>query len=152
MHKNLKPLEQFICDICGKIIETPDDGYIVWDKDANNKEYGFKIIHRDCDDGSCKLSSELEDFIGKDGLNNLLGHLSQGTLKIKTSGDDYKEIVSVESTDAFVDLFRRLQIPDYEEARQYFDDYNVQDKYHECHETAPYSEESLKDIIKSPQN
>lgn len=26
----MEPLKQWVCDVCGKIIETPDDGYVVW--------------------------------------------------------------------------------------------------------------------------
>ena len=33
----MEPLKQWVCDVCGKIIETPDDGYVVWGENAEGK-------------------------------------------------------------------------------------------------------------------
>jgi Fe2+ or Zn2+ uptake regulation protein len=41
----LKPLSQWICDRCNKVIESPSAGWIEWLSDENNKNSGFKIVH-----------------------------------------------------------------------------------------------------------
>ena len=44
----MEPLKQWVCDVCGKIIETPDDGYVVGVKMQKGKlikyESCIKII------------------------------------------------------------------------------------------------------------
>ena len=44
----LIPLKQFICDTCGGIINSPEEGWLEWLLDVNttpHTNYGFKIIH-----------------------------------------------------------------------------------------------------------
>ena len=45
----LKPLEQFICDECGQVINSPKEGYVERESgtDANGKMFarGFRIVH-----------------------------------------------------------------------------------------------------------
>ena len=46
----LKPLEQFICDTCGCVIENLDDGWIEWESSFENGgavNKNFRICHRD---------------------------------------------------------------------------------------------------------
>lgn len=84
MHKNLKPLEEFICDVCGEIINSPKEGYVIWrsDRDHDRLQYDFKIIHQMiCDDRSCGNSMPLKKFLGVDGLSYLLAFYSLGPLK-----------------------------------------------------------------------
>ncbi|MDH5468489.1 MAG: hypothetical protein OEY25_13820, partial [Candidatus Aminicenantes bacterium] len=45
----LEPLKQWICDSCGQVIKTPEDGYVEWlvesEETSFSFQYGFKIIH-----------------------------------------------------------------------------------------------------------
>lgn len=42
----MEPLKQWVCDVCGKIIETPDDGYVVWGENAEGKIDKMRILHK----------------------------------------------------------------------------------------------------------
>ena len=37
----LVPLKQFICDECGTVIESPEDGYVEWE---SVREYGHTTV------------------------------------------------------------------------------------------------------------
>jgi hypothetical protein len=42
----LKPLQQFVCDTCGELIQSVDQGYVEWlwdDKGGNARD--FHIVH-----------------------------------------------------------------------------------------------------------
>ncbi len=145
----LKPLEQWICDSCGKVIETHEKGMLIWCE--NHPEFGteFRIVHK----GSCdnnrdvyNLSWEIHWCLGNDGLSNLLSLLSAGPL-IASAGADSSKIFE-KHLPHFVDLMRRLQIPYYEEARQKFTNPDVLDEFSDANEVAPYQKESLLKIIK----
>ena len=41
----LKPLQQWLCDECGEVIEEPAHGYLEWLQDDSHKAYGFRIVH-----------------------------------------------------------------------------------------------------------
>ena len=141
----LKPLEQWYCDKCGEIIENYQNGYVIWKQDENYKDYDFKIIHKSkCDDKNFRSSASLSDFLGKRGLVNLTSMLSIGTIKINLGQKGGK----VRDLDEFIDFFRRVQLPFYEEARQKFNKHEILDMMSDANEIFPYLEEQLKDIIK----
>jgi len=144
----LKPLGQWYCDVCGQIIEKPEDGYVVWGRDEENRrlETGFKIIHqRRCDKGRLPSSSALSEFLGQDGLNKLLGmFLSNGPIRALVSRGPSEH--SVADMDEFVDFFRRVQTRYYEEARCYFQKQELLDHFSDSNEIQPYQEDVLKRI------
>ena len=46
----LEPLQQYICDYCGELINSTEEGYVEWLSERNEEtgryEYhGFKIVH-----------------------------------------------------------------------------------------------------------
>ena len=48
----LEPLEQWICDRCGQVIESPEQGMVEWLQEKDEtvpyyRAYGFHIIHHD---------------------------------------------------------------------------------------------------------
>lgn len=143
----LKPLEQWICDICGEVIEKPEDGYILWKHDQDLRDYDFKIIHHlKCDADEYPLSTDLESFLGENGRSKLLSILSVGPIKInigQTSRSNIKDL------DEFADLFRRLQLPYYEEARIKFHNRELLENYSDANEYFPYRIEELKKIIET---
>ncbi len=125
----LKPLEQFICDKCGEIINKPEEGWIEWISEINNddyKVYGFKIVHHSLHSplkrGGCyhytnhsgRSDSHLNHFL-ENCIIQLLSFLDQGPyLSPEYKGPRVKDMRE------FVKLTRRLTIPYYEEARLYF--------------------------------
>ena len=117
----LKPLEQWFCDKCGDVIESPDDGYVEWIGDGGYHVFGFKIIHSG---GRChhyaahpELSdSPLRDFLGTEGVIQMLRWLDAGP----QHDTNYKgPHVPAEHMREFVEVFRRLHVEHYEEARKY---------------------------------
>lgn len=73
----LKPLEQYICDNCGGLIENIKDGWLEWIVDnGRDPMYGFRIVHAG---GGCYYpeTADISDnhlvyFTGNDGLGYLL--------------------------------------------------------------------------------
>ncbi|MGD0487762.1 MAG: hypothetical protein ABSB94_11270 [Syntrophorhabdales bacterium] len=107
---SLKPLEQFICDQCGLLIEKIDDGWLEWYDDLEKPAHGFRIVHsgRRC---YYPERAEISDnhliyFTGNDGLSMLLN-------LFKRKG--------VVDQDELAEIIRRLHVPYYEEARTYWD-------------------------------
>lgn len=113
----LEPMKQFICDECGKIIEKIEDGWLEWIDNTGNDIYGFRIVHvygaspRIESGKTCYYpeylgicDNHLEYFIGVDGLAYLLSFFYRNLR-------DPKEVA---------EIIRRLHIPYYEEARQFF--------------------------------
>lgn len=33
----MEPLKQWICDVCGQVIENNEDAYVVWGRDESGK-------------------------------------------------------------------------------------------------------------------
>ena len=126
----LEPLQQWICDTCGELIERPKDGYVQWlvKENADEKivKYAFHIVHHapasprrtasgtrgdDCyhrDTREVHIGDlPVELLIGADGLGHLLT-LPYGGHAI----EDMEELFAI---------IRRLHIPYFEEARLHFD-------------------------------
>lgn len=140
-----QPLTKWRCDVCGELIDSVDDGYVIWRGAAEpGKPYGFKIIHQgNCDDKSYHLSAALEDFVGIDGLAKLLAFLSVGPLKA-AQGQSTRVTGNL---DELVDFIRRVQTPYYEEARQRFSEDEVKQDFCDSNEVAPYLQSRLKSIV-----
>ncbi|SMF95690.1 hypothetical protein SAMN02949497_3064 [Methylomagnum ishizawai] len=141
----LKPLEQWICDVCGDVIESPEQGYVIWRSDEQYSDFSFKVIHqKKCDISEFPSSAAVEDFLGEAGLNYLLSFLSIGRIKIllgQHSGGSIKDMHE------FVDFFRRMQTPYYEEARTKFSNHDLLEWFSDSNEVYPYQTEVLKKII-----
>lgn len=150
----LKPLEQFICDVCGEVITLPAKGVVVWaqveDKtDGRSLDVNFRIVHKNlkghgsgCDDNQ-GLHTELTNVVGLDGMVYLTSFLNNGPF-IDREGTDKPDVGNMGQ---FVDLFRRLQLPKYEEARQYFGVDEVQEEMSGRNELQPFSQAGLEAII-----
>ncbi len=146
----LEPLKQWICDSCGQVIKSPDDGYVEWlvesEESSFSSQYGFKIIHSG-EECTCYPEEEislndapLEFFLRERGYLNLLNFLDIGPLLMK----EYKG-PRVKYLREFVEFMRRLTVPYYEEARLYFK--NVQTDEHFVLDDSIYQEENLIKII-----
>lgn len=139
-----EPFTTWTCDVCGTAIEQLDQGYVVWQSDGI-KASGFKIIHQaKCDRDDLPASAALEDFVGEKGLAYLLSFMSAGPVQSALGRKPHCEIVDF---DEFVDFFRRVQLPHYEEARRHFRTPDVLDDHADSNEYYPYLPEVLKRII-----
>jgi len=129
------------CDTCGGPV-TVEDGYVIWDSRGPHRD--FRIIHQSqCDDKSLDSSMALSDLVGVDGIASLLSLLTAGPLAYVTEGGSADKDVSL--TD-FADLFRRLHVPNYERARQHFDDPRVREFVGGWNERAMYMPSELAEI------
>lgn len=142
----LLPLQQFKCDACGHIIEHPDVGWVEWlaGPTPGTKAHGFRIVHNS---NRCQYPStgrvhdiHLIHLLGPDGLATLLGLLAPG-------GHTGNREAGVASFDEWGDLVRRLHIPHYEEARQYWADAEADGLFDGPAKHAPYSQATLLDIL-----
>ena len=140
-----QPLTKWFCDNCGEVIENVDVGHVVWKRDQDLREYDFKIIHRKCDESNqFPCWDSLKDFLGPDGLSHLLSFLSLGPF---LSRPGVSSTLGLANNDQFVDLVRRVQLPYYEEARQYFLREGMTDRMAGENEMSPYRVESLRELI-----
>lgn len=149
----LKPLQQWICDTCGEIIECPEDGYVQF-KDGDMGYDNFIIVHhfsasprKDNNTRGCYqyyADSSLKSFLEAGGLAHLLALVDPGEhkcyeLKQPHTGDFRK----------WVDFVRRLQLPYYEEARLYWQKAEKDGFFSGANETWPYLSENLKLLIET---
>ncbi len=125
----MKPLHEWICDTCGGIIRSPDQGNVEWLRDRDGKQYGFRIVHYGpwsprqpkghCYEYHRHLDREdvpLKTFIGSNGLAALLAFLDVGPNHDETFQGPW-----VSDIREFVEFMRRVTIPYYEEARRLWD-------------------------------
>ena len=118
----LKPLEQWVCDTCGGLIEKPEDGWMEYYRNySNNKCYGHYICHagggcyKDTQYGAGKRNLHLEgNHLDRVIALPWFGHIlhvlelvAQGKIPDKINMPD------------LIEVMRRMYIPYYEEARFY---------------------------------
>jgi hypothetical protein len=126
----MEPLKEWICDECGTVV-TVDDGTVLWNRahpgDGQLPAFhtDFVIVHNKCDKNeSTRLQSlHLDELVGPKGLMRLTEMLSGGPFQQGMTylpNPDYK---------SYVDLFRRLHVPYYEEARRFFFGTQTADKW-----------------------
>ncbi|WP_204037262.1 hypothetical protein [Micromonospora qiuiae] len=143
------PLKTWQCDRCPDLITDPDMALVVWRRE-DQKLKGFMIVHksadgRDCDPGDqagYRESSELSTFLGQVGAAYLLSWLSMGPVR------GVPDTNQVADLDEFVDLFRRVQVPWYEQARPHFHDEETQHWLSDANEYYPYIPETLQRTAK----
>src|SRR5215212_9186328 len=138
MHRRkarLKPLKQWICDHCARVIKRPEDGWVEWLTDSENGRYrGFRIVHHRASsplrpDGSCDVYPSHPD------RPKVRAVLDEKYLTSFTDGGAIAQLLSfldpephdrpayagprVADIREWVHLTRRLTVPYYEEARFY---------------------------------
>jgi hypothetical protein len=142
----LLPLSQWKCDACGQIIERPEMGWVEWlaGPTRGTKAHAFRIVHNS---SRCQYPSmarvhdiHLIHLLGPDGLATLLEVLSPG-------GHTGNREEGVASLDEWGELVRRLHIPHYEEARQYWADAEADNFFSRSPEHARYSQTTILDIL-----
>lgn len=147
----MEPLKQWICDVCGKIIETPEDGYVVWGTDENGLIDKIKILHKNshvngertgCDcDRRYSMSLPLESFLGDDGKVVFMSLMDPGPYFV----EEYRNRIA--DMRLFLDVFRRLQIPYYEEARLYWAEARTDGFFAGANEVWTYLPRTLQALV-----
>ena len=141
----LIPPQQWICDKCGKVIEKPEDGWLEWLEDHHGRG-SFKIVHhaaasrypvkkRSCYHYPHHPQGQglyLGPFLGPDGLAQLSVWVYSPGVK------DLKE---------WVEMFRRLHVPHYEETRRCWRAAQSDDYFEGLVEEDRYSQDVLQGII-----
>lgn len=126
---HLTPLAQWICDTCDGMILSPGEGWLEWLEPTDLQDHSFRIVHHWTssprkDSGGCYQhqgdpdcrDAHLHELLGPQGLVYLLSFLDPGP----HHEPDY-ERPRIGDMRNFIEVFRRLHIPHYEEARLYWD-------------------------------
>tara|TARA_R100001377_G_scaffold29436_1_gene16002 strand:- start:355 stop:804 length:450 start_codon:yes stop_codon:yes gene_type:complete len=141
-----KPLSTWYCDVCDKKITNLKKGYVVWDTNKENKVSKFNIIHKKtCDKKKHISSAELQDFYGIEGMSYLISKINNGLL-LRMNGK--KDHCQVSDFDEYMDFFRRMQVPFYEEARRYFENVPYASEHVDYVGFHSYLPETLEKIIR----
>lgn len=146
---DVPPLTVWRCDSCGDDITSTTRSLVTWQRDDNHRGFDFRIVHKNMDDYTCDPgadrgfleNTELQNFLGAEGLAYALSLLSPGPLM---GGAD----VRVLDFNGFVDLVRRTQTPWYEQARSKWDTEQTRDWFTDANQVYPYQPAVLKRIAK----
>jgi len=149
----LEPLTQFICDTCSEVIESPDNGWIEWLShydETQNKivSRDFRICHHRT---ACQKHSNhihcsdlpLREFVGERAAVQLARFLDVGPYH----DPDYSGGPELENMRDFTELMRRLTIPYYEEARQWWREAITDDYFADANEIYIYLPKNLRRMI-----
>ncbi|NQS98573.1 MAG: hypothetical protein HQ591_08970 [candidate division Zixibacteria bacterium] len=155
----LIPLQQWVCDYCGEVINSPDEGYLEWKKDDDGFFHGFKIVHHY---PSSPLKDKrirkgcyhyndydlsLNEIIGDQGLVMLLSFLDIGNYHAPDN-----PISKIRDFREYTELFKRLLLPYYEEARRYWNTAIEDNFFDSANEIWIYLPENLKTLIDNYSN
>lgn len=119
----LEPLNQWICDTCGEVINSTRDGYVQWDTNENDEIIDFIIVHhkpasprKDTRAGCYRYSKDkhIKEFLGEKGLVRLHSLLDPGQYHLPTFRG------GVSNIRGWSEFYKRLHLSYYEEARQYW--------------------------------
>ena len=123
----LEPLQQWFCDRCGEVIEAASHGVVTFDRGNYRagdedlpKTQNYRILHRwghgPHGDGGCAkevmLDDDLDSIVNNPGI--WLAHLTVGPPLSRS------EEVRCHSLQEWAEIYKRLYIAYYEEARKYF--------------------------------
>ena len=158
----LQPLKQWICDYCGEVIEKPEHGWLEWLSEEGEDQYldhGFRLVHNEQHsprkpEGSCyfynstqqgqlKLDFTLSKFVGVDGMVRLLTFIDTGPFREEPFYGPH-----VRDLREWTELFRRLMLPYYEEARSYMGQAHTDGLFNESNEVEIYLPDTLKKVIR----
>ena len=151
----MEPCKQWICDECGKLIEKPKDGWLEWLSEGPMEGYyGFRIVHHKSaspkKDGCYEYSKHrgrkdmhLKQFLVEEGIIRLLSFVDIGS----PFSSDTEHVLMIEDLQEWTELYRRLYIPYYEEARLYWAQAIAMSFFESLSEVAAYLPETLKDMI-----
>lgn len=137
----------FYCDHCGEVIDNLPQGWLLWETNKEGKYHNFKIVHFECMKKNKYLdktgqSSTLDHFAGFNGLALFLTFLDIGIW----ATPEYRG-PEVEDIREYVEIFRRLFVPHYEEARRLFDETERDEFFQEANGAWEHKLETLEKVI-----
>jgi len=144
---------QWICDRCGDVIKTPEDGWVHWRRDKDRRVHAIELLHhlkaspkggmRGCYPEPMQQDAHLNVMLGPRGIVRLLSMMDVGTYHDPA----LKHVGGVDDVRNWTEVFRRLHVPYYEEARLYFDRARADGHLDGINEVALYLPDTLKDIV-----
>lgn len=149
----LKPLHEYVCDHCKTLINEPSEGWVHWRRNKEHKTYEIQIVHHinsspagsmpGCYPPSMEFDYPLSSMLGPHGVVHMLAMIDVG--KIHQQESDGSSGVADHRN--WRDVFMRLTVPHYEEARIYFDRARSQIVSDGSNEIITYSRDDLVAII-----
>jgi hypothetical protein len=157
----MRPLAQWICDTCGELIVSIKEGWVEWLCENDLSVHGFRICHHymhspiresdmargpSCyqyDDEPHRNDLSTDDMTGSSGMARMLSMLDVGPI----ADPDGEARCRVKDMRNWTETFRRLFIPHFEEARQYFHAAEKDGFFAEANEVWPYTTATLKQVI-----
>ena len=155
----MKPLQEWICDTCGQLIRSPEEGWVEWLRDDEMRVGDFRICHQNAfsplrkGDGispGCQQYAydpnvqdlPMDSFVGPQGIVQMLSFVDIGeSLDAAYRGPRVRDFRN------WAETFRRLFLPNYEEARPYFDAAYREGFFGDTNEIFLYLPENLRDMI-----
>jgi hypothetical protein len=150
----LTALKQWICDRCGDVIEKPEDGWVHWRRDRTTRRVSeIEILHhltaspkggeRGCYPARMDSDMHLTAMLGSRGIVDLLSMMDVGAYH----DPDARHIGGVTDVRNWVEVFRRLHVPYYEEARLHFKKARANGDLDGVNEVALYLPDTLRQIV-----
>jgi hypothetical protein len=147
-----KPLEEFVCDCCGQIIKNPSEGELqfIEVESSNDSEIyiskEFKIIHKNefSPNGNCQIFKNIMGVRDNPLEMCLNADFGMGML-LSLIDSSENDTVLVDSS--YFELLRRLKIPYYDEAKQYWNEAMEDGFFNELNQLDTYSISKLKSLI-----
>jgi hypothetical protein len=154
----LKPLEQWMCDVCDEVIDSPREGMVQWIRGpdpSTRVAHGFRIVHnagfsprrhagKNCyyPEQEHYADGHLEWYLGAMGIVRMASFLDVGPYHVPTYGGP--EVTDLRE---FAEIIRRLHVPYYEEARLYWGAAKEDGMFDDANELWVYDPKTSKRII-----
>lgn len=149
----LVPLKQWYCDRCGRLIDDPEQGWVHWRCDDDRNVFDIEILHhltasprggqRGCYPVHLDSDMPLTAMLGPRGIVELLSMVDAGAYH----DPDGRNVGKVTDLRNWTEVFRRLHLPYYEEARRYFDQARHEGDLEGMSEVALYAEDTLRRLV-----
>ena len=151
----MNPLKQFVCDTCGQIIESPEEGWVEWvcEIDGRNAR-AFRICHHvaispRCSPEGCYLHGR-EAGRSDMHLDSFLENPMIELLRLLDVGPHHDPDFTgprVANVREWTEFARRLSLPYYEQARLYWAIARVDGYFAGANEKYIYDSGFLKGLI-----
>jgi hypothetical protein len=146
-------LKQWFCDRCGEVIEKPEDGWVHWRRDDESRIHSIEILHhlrasprggaQGCYPRDMDSDMHLDTMLGARGIVDLLSMIDVG----KFHDPEGRHVGSVKDVRNWVEVFRRLHVPYYEEARRYLNEARANGDLEGINEVALYLPDFLESLV-----
>jgi hypothetical protein len=156
------PLRQWICDTCGEVIYGPEQGWFEFLRDMDNHNaHGFKIVHhkiyspkhgpdgcyqyKDIEHRALRCDMHLDQIIGDPIETRYIISLLDPYPIFLNKRENF--VIDSHTIREWVEIYNRLFIPFYEEARMYFDLAREEGMFKEENPCSFLEEVFLKEIV-----